>query len=210
MHRQPMMQHKPRYKASEASLQNARIELGYTRVYCSFRWSHRYLQCSRRRLCKSRRSNSVLTTISSIGGVRVRFQISEREYLRIAQMTKEELSSARKNVQLILADGSLYPQKGEVNFADREIDPKTGTLTIEATFPNPKGLLASRIVCQDACTIEHISQCRAGATTFRISIAKSGTSIYGNRFQTLKVTIVETGPKVGDAWIITKGLKAGR
>jgi len=43
-------------------------------------------------------ASSVLTTISSIGSVRVRFQISEREYLRIAKMTQEELLAAKKNI----------------------------------------------------------------------------------------------------------------
>src|SRR5918993_107783 len=137
-------------KASEASLRNARIEYGYTRVSAPFDGVVGISNVRVGDYVSRAGGTSVLTTISSIRGVRIRFQISEREYLRIAQMTKEELSSARKNVQLILADGSLYPEKGEVNFADRQIDSRT-----------------------------------------------------------LKVNIVETGPKVGDAWIITKGLKEG-
>ena len=127
--------------ASEASLKNARIELGYTRVLAPFDGIVGISNVRVGDYVSRAGGTSVLTTISSIRGVRIRFQISEREYLRIAQMTDEEISSAKKNVQLILADGSLYPEKGEVNFADREIDPKTGTLTIEALFPNPKGLL---------------------------------------------------------------------
>jgi membrane fusion protein (multidrug efflux system) len=90
---------------------------------------------------------SVLATISSIQAVRVRFQISEREYLRIAQRPAAELEGAKK-VQLILADGSIYPQMGQVNFADREIDPRTGTLTIEAAFPNPTGLCSNFSTCR--------------------------------------------------------------
>ena len=183
MPRQRMMQQQAQVKASEASLRNARIELGYTRVSAPFDGVVGISNVRVGDYVSRAGGTSVLTTISSIGGVRIRFQISEREYLRIAQMTKEELSSARKNVQLILADGSLYPEKGEVNFADRQIDPKTGTLTIEASIPQSQRFVTSGIVCQDSCTIKHISQCRTGATTFRISTAKPGASIYGKRFQ---------------------------
>jgi len=196
-------------KASEASLRNARIEYGYTRVSAPFDGVVGISNVRVGDYVSRAGGTSVLTTISNIGGVRIRFQISEREYLRIAQMTKEELSSARKNVQLILADGSLYPEKGEVNFADRQIDPRTGTLTIEAIFPNPTGLLRpglfvkTRVLLStypDAVMVPQrsVTQLQNIAQVFTISDSS-----------TLKVNIVETGPKVGDAWIITKGLKEG-
>jgi membrane fusion protein (multidrug efflux system) len=196
-------------KASEASLRNARIEYGYTRVSAPFDGVVGISNVRVGDYVSRAGGTSVLTTISSIRGVRIRFQISEREYLRIAQMTKEELSSARKNVQLILADGSLYPEKGEVNFADRQIDSRTGTLTIEATFPNPTGLLRpglfvkTRVLLStypDAVMVPQrsVTQLQNIAQVFTVSDSS-----------TLKVNIVETGPKVGDAWIITKGLKEG-
>jgi membrane fusion protein, multidrug efflux system len=196
-------------KASEASLRNARIEYGYTRVSAPFDGVVGISNVRVGDYVSRAGGTSVLTTISSIGGVRIRFQISEREYLRIAKMTKEELSSARKNVQLILADGSLYPEKGEVNFADRQIDSKTGTLTIEAIFPNPTGLLRpglfvkTRVLLStypNAVLVPQRSVTQLQNITQVFTISDSST---------LKVNIVETGPKVGDAWIITKGLKEG-
>lgn len=196
-------------KASEASLQNAKIELGYTRVYAPF---HGVVGISNVRVgdyASRAGATSVLTTISSISGVRVRFQISEREYLRIAQMTQEELSSARKNVQLILADGSLYPQKGEVNFADREIDPKTGTLTIEATFPNPKGLLRPGLFVKTRVLLNTIPNAVLVPQRAVFQLQSLAQVFTVTDSSTLKVTIVETGPKIGDAWIIKSGLKAG-
>jgi membrane fusion protein, multidrug efflux system len=195
--------------AAEASFSNAKVELGYTRVYAPFDGIVGISNVRVGDYVSRTGGSSVLTTVSSIGGVRVRFQISEREYLRIARMTPEELSSAKKNVQLILADGSLYAEKGEVNFADREIDPKTGTLTIEASFPNPKGLLRPGLfvkvrvhlsTAKNAVLIPQraVFQLQSMAQVFTVSDSS-----------TLKVTVVETGNKVGDAWIITKGLKAG-
>ncbi len=195
--------------AAEASLSNAKVELGYTRVTAPFDGIVGISNVREGDYVSRMGSSSVLTTISSIGGVRVRFQISEREYLRIARMTPEELSSARKNVQLILADGSLYAEKGEVNFADREIDPKTGTMTIEATFPNPKGLLRPGLFVRARVLLSTVKgavlipqravyQLQSMAQVFTVTDSS-----------TLKVTVVETGNKINDAWVITKGIKAG-
>jgi len=196
-------------KASDASLQNAKIELGYTRVFAPFDGIVGISNVRVGDYVSRAGTTSVLTTISSIGAVRVRFQISEREYLRIAKLTKEELTAARKNVQLLLADDSVYPHKGEVNFADREIDPKTGTLTIEATFPNPTGLLRPGSFVKT----------RVLLSTYPAAVLIPQRSVFQlqNLAQVfivtdsskLKVSIVEIGPKVGDAYIITKGLKAG-
>jgi membrane fusion protein (multidrug efflux system) len=196
-------------KAQEASLQNSKIEFGYTRVYAPFNGVVGISNVRVGDYASRAGSSSVLTTISSIGGVRVRFQISEREYLRIARMTQEELSSARKNVQLILADGSLYPEKGEVNFADREIDPKTGTLTIEAIFPNPKGLLRPGLFVKTRLLLSTLPNAVLVPQRAVFQLQSLSQVFTVTDSSTLKVTIVEAGQKIGDAWVITKGLKAG-
>lgn len=196
-------------KASEASLVNARIEYGFTRLYAPF---DGVVGASNMRVgdyVSRLGTSSVLTTISSVGNVRVRFQISEREYLRIAKLTPEELAAAKKNVQLILADGSVYEHLGQVDFAEREIDPKTGTLTIETTFPNPTGLLRpglfvkTRILLSTYPNAVMIPQ----RAVFQLQNLSQVFTVTDS--STLKVTIVEPGQKVGDAWIIKKGLKAG-
>jgi membrane fusion protein, multidrug efflux system len=196
-------------KASEASLQNARIEFGYTRVSAPFDGIVGISNVRVGDYVSRAGGTSVLTTISSIGGVRIRFQISEREYLRIAQMTKEELSTAKKNVQLLLADDSVYPEKGEVNFADRQIDPKTGTLTIEAVFPNPKGLLRPGLFVKVRVLLSTYPNAVLVPQRSVFQLQNMAQVFTVSDSSTLKVNVVETGPKVGDAWIITKGLKEG-
>lgn len=196
-------------RAAEASLENAKIEFGYTRVYAPFNGVIGISNVRVGDYASRAGSTSVLTTISSISGVRVRFQISEREYLRIAQMTQEELSSARKNVQLILADGSLYSEKGAVNFADREIDPKTGTLTIEAIFPNPKGLLRPGLFVKTRILLSTLPNAVLIPQRAVFQLQNLAQVFTVTDSSTLKVTVVETGAKIGDAWIIKKGLKPG-
>ena len=196
-------------KASEATLQNAKIELGYTRVYAPFDGVVGLTNVRVGDYVSRVGGTSVLATISSIGGVRVRFQISEREYLRIAQLTTEELQTARKNVQLILADGSIYPHTGNVNFADREIDPKTGTLTIEASFPNPNGLLRPGLFVKTRVLLSTYPGAILIPQRSVIQLQHLAQVYLVTDSSTLKASSIETGPKVGDAWIIKKGLKAG-
>lgn len=196
--------------AAEAALRNTKIELGYTRVYAPFDGIIGISNVRVGDYVSRMGTSSVLTTISSIkGGVRVRFQISEREYLRLAALSTEELSTAKKNVQLILADGSLYDQKGEVSFADREIDPKTGTLTIEASFPNPKGLLRPGAFVKVRILLSTYPSAIMVPQRAVMQLQHIAQVYVLTDSSTLKATSVEPGPKVNDGWIINKGLNAG-
>jgi len=195
-------------QAAQSVLENAKIELGYTRVYALIGG---VVGISNARVGDyvSRAGNtSVLTTVSEVKSVRVRFQLSEREFLRIARMAKEDIQRMKK-VELLLADGTLYPLTGEVNFANREIDPKTGTITVESTFANPSGMLRPGLfvkvrvlfsTLKDAILIPQRAVFQLQSVFQVFSVTDSST---------LKASMIEMGPKSGDGWVVTKGLKAG-
>jgi membrane fusion protein (multidrug efflux system) len=84
---------------------------------------------------------TLLDTVSSIDPIRVQLSLSEAEYLRYVGSRKPEEARARVPLELILGDGSVFPHKGRVVFADRAVDVKTGTLSIITEFPNPGGVL---------------------------------------------------------------------
>ncbi len=200
---------KANVSAVRATLENAKIELGYTKVTAPFDGIIGITNVREGDYVSRMGGTSVLSTISSVDGVRVRFQISEREYLRIAQLSPEELAGARKSVQLILADGSVYAETGEIDFANREIDSKTGTLTVEASFPNPSGLLRPglfvkvRVLLKTATGAVLVPQ----RAVFQLQNLNQVFTVTDS--STLKATTVVAGQKVGDAWIISSGLKAG-
>jgi membrane fusion protein (multidrug efflux system) len=196
-------------RAAEASLENAKVEYGYTRVYAPFDGLVGISNFRVGDYVTRSGTTSVLTTISSIGAVRVRFQISEREYLRLTQMTTEELDLAKKNIQLIMADGSLYSETGEVDFADREVDPKTGTLTIEARFPNPKGVLRPGLFVKSRVLIKTFPSAIMVPQRAVMQLQHISRVFVVTDSSTVKAVPVETGPKSGDGWIITKGINAG-
>jgi len=199
---------KAQVRAAEASLQSAKIELGYTRVYAPFTGLVGITNVRVGDYISRAGQNSVLTTISSIGGVRVRFQISEREYLRLSKLSQQERQNLR-TVKLVLADGSLYPEAGEVNLADREIDPTTGTLTIEASFPNPSGLLRPGLFVKARVLVSTFPNAVLVPQRAVMQLQTLSQVFMVTDSSTLKARVVEVGPKVNDAWIITKGIQAG-
>jgi multidrug efflux pump subunit AcrA (membrane-fusion protein) len=86
------------------------------------------------------------TKVSRINTVRVEFFLTETQYLQLARRyfgdpTAKVESSQTKKLQLLLADGSIYPHTGSFNFIDRQVDPTTGAIRIQASFDNPKMLL---------------------------------------------------------------------
>jgi membrane fusion protein (multidrug efflux system) len=90
--------------------------------------------------------NSVLTSVSQVDPIKAYFPISEQEYLRTQQnsgaiASRHALSLFGNSLELILADGSIYPHKGKILLADRQVDPSTGTIRIVAAFPNPGNIL---------------------------------------------------------------------
>lgn len=130
-------------ESSEASLRNAKIELGYCRMTAPVSG---IIGISTVKVGDyvSKGPQFIVNTISSIGEIRVRFTISEVEYLRIARLMSEagtKMGERENTVRMVLADGSVYPIKGKINFADRQVDPSTGAMTLEAQFKNTENLL---------------------------------------------------------------------
>jgi membrane fusion protein (multidrug efflux system) len=83
-----------------------------------------------------------LTTVSTVEPIKVYFNISEREYLKVASAA---IASGKKPervpLELILVDGSFYPHPGKFSVLNRQVDPTTGTFKAAALFPNPDNLL---------------------------------------------------------------------
>jgi membrane fusion protein, multidrug efflux system len=130
-------------ESSEAALRNSKIELGYCSVVAPLSGM---IGISKFKVGDyvSIGPQFTVNTVSSIDIIRVRFTISEKEYLRITRLMEKmkiKLGAAGDVVKMTLSDGSLYPLKGKLNFADRQVDPSTGAMTLEAEFKNTDNLL---------------------------------------------------------------------
>ena len=202
---------KAKIEAAQASLDNAKIELGYCRITAPISG---LIGISKVRVGDYVRPGalSVLNTISDLGDMRVRFTISEQEYLRIVREINKEgsdLKGAGQSISLKLSDGSIYQHKGKLSFTDRQIDPTTGAMTLEAAFPNPEKLLRPGQYVK----VLVVTDVRKNALLIpqRAVIEMQGISqvyLLGDSSK-VDMKIIITGPTYKDAYLVEDGLAAG-
>ena len=153
--------------------------------------------------------SDVLTTVSTIDPIKVEFPISEQQYLRLKRSLIRDPERAESSAQLILADTTTYDHDGSFLALGREINPETGTILVEARFPNPDGLLRpgqygrvrARIdMLKDAIVVPQRAL-KDLQGTFQVAVVKAD--------DTIEMRTVQAGPTYKTLWVIDKGLKSG-
>ena len=153
-----------------------------------------------------------LNMVSSIDQIRVRFTISEDEYLEFARRSKNNgdfMVTGKLPVVLILSDGTIYDQTGSINFTNRQIDPSTGSLLVQALFSNPKQLMRpgqfvkvriQKDLYPDALVVpqQAINQLQSKYQVFVVDDSSR-----------IQPKLVVVGQRIGSNWIVTEGLKPG-
>jgi len=152
-----------------------------------------------------------LTTMSTVDPIKAYFQISEQDYLKLARKIESLRGTGEvaPPVEIILADGSLYPIQGKFASIDRQVDQQTGTIRIEALFANPNNILRPGQFARVRVTVRNnqgallVPQRAVNElqTSYEVAVV-DGT----NRVQ---IRPVKAGEKVGSLWVIEDGLKAG-
>lgn len=135
-------------EAAEAALESAQIELGYTRIYSPIEGVIGKTQAYPGDFVGRGFTEAVLNDVSRIDSVKVEFHIPEELYLELVMPRLEGADSIRiqrtdeqEGLTMILSDGSEYPYQGRLGFVNRQVDATTGTILLQATFPNPRYLL---------------------------------------------------------------------
>jgi membrane fusion protein, multidrug efflux system len=157
------------------------------------------------------RGETLLNTVSQINPILFRCSIAEAEYLRIARRNQQSGKAADKqaNVELILADGTIFPHKGRLDAVERAVDPTTGTLTGQFVFPNPERLLRpgqygkARLVTdnkEDALLVPQLAVQEIQGL-YSVMVVKPD--------DTVEQRMVKAGERVGNLWIINSGVKPG-
>jgi membrane fusion protein (multidrug efflux system) len=196
-------------KAAQARLAEARLNLEYTRVESPVSGVASRALRSEGSLVSG--PDVLLTTVMQVDPIWVNFGIPDTEQARLQKEVAEGRLNLPKNfeVELRLADGSLYPQKGKLDFADVRISPATGTREARAELPNPNGVLRPgqfvRVILRgatrpNAVTVPQRSVLQGPQGKFVYVIDEKGAA---------QPRPVDAGAWSGDAWIITSGLKAG-
>lgn len=207
-------------KAVEASVRLANINLSYCRIKSPIKGLIGKTQAKVGEFVGQDPNPVILNTVSTIDTVHVEFYLVEADYLGLARKFIEsegqkedadyieEEASKESNLTLILSDGSIFKHKGHVNFIDRQVNPETGSLLIQTSFPNPDQLLRPGQYAKVRAKMEVLK----GALIIpqRCVMELQGThSVYVvNDSSIVKSRQVVTGSKYEDYWIINKGLKA--
>jgi membrane fusion protein (multidrug efflux system) len=153
----------------------------------------------------------ILNTVSRIDSMRVQFSITEQEYLDFVRRAGGQSPQLRKRwaLDLVLADGSVYPDKGMIRFAERRIDASTGTLLLEAIFPNTERMLRPGQYGK----VRAVFETAAGATVIPARAVVELQGLYqgyvleeGNTVSLRRLTM---GPRAGQEWVVKEGIQPG-
>jgi membrane fusion protein (multidrug efflux system) len=193
-------------ETSKAELDKARLNLGFTKITSPIDGIAGIAKAQIGNLV-SPQSSDELTTVSQVNPIKAYISISEKEYLNAAQYTRGNFKDAR--IELILANGSVYPHKGMFSVVDRQIDLKTGTMKVEALFPNPDSLLRPG----------QFAKVHAVLATLKNAMVipqKAVTELQGQiqvgvvtPDKKVDIRTVKTGQKFGDLVVVLEGLRPG-
>jgi membrane fusion protein, multidrug efflux system len=199
-------------QAAEANLDAANIQLSYTKIYAPISGIIGKTKAKIGDFVGKYPNPVILNTISSIDTILVQFFLTETDYLGFARRlitSGKKLGDREVELEMILADGSVYQHKGKPDFVDRNIDPTTGAILIQASFPNPDGLLRpgqfARVKAEVRIVKDGILVPQRCVTELQ-----GQYSVYtvedGNKIERKQVKM---GPKIEQFWLVTEGLKAG-
>jgi membrane fusion protein, multidrug efflux system len=157
-------------------------------------------------------SSTLMTTVSQVDPIKVNVNISEQEYLRYAQYINKGLTGAAREsgkLELVLDDGSVFPNKGSVLSVDRQVDVRTGTMLVHGSFPNPGNILRPgqyarvRVALQTVKGALLVPQRAVNELQGSYQVGVVGADGKAD------VRVVQPGERVGSLWIINKGLEPG-
>jgi RND family efflux transporter MFP subunit len=198
--------------AAQAAVESAQLNLDYTKVVSPLDGIAGQAQAQIGDLVGSG-SNTVLTTVSQIEPIRCYFPISEQTYWEFADLLKKAMAVPEaerpERVEMILPNGSVYSHKGKFDFVDRQVDPKTGTIQIAVSFPNPELTLRPGQYATARAEIgsipnallipqQAVSQLQGGNQVAVVSADGKA-----------EIRAIKVGPTFGQMIVVTDGLKAG-
>jgi len=198
-------------EADKAAVETARINLGFTRITSPIDGIPGIAQLQVGALVSP--ASGAITTVSTVDPIKVYFTASEQEYLEYTRRfpTVEERAANHKRLELdlILADGSTYPHKGKFDFADRQVDVRTGAIRLAGLFPNPGNILRPGEYGRVRAAIQ--VQKDALLVPQRAILDLQGAQEIAVVDADNKVTIrpVTVGDTVGNMWIVREGVKPG-
>ena len=200
-------------QAAQAGVTTAELNEGYTKVYAPTAGIIGKTEVNAGNLVGNGQS-TLLTQISTIDPIRLRVSVSERDYLRLARDQEHTATAASAGggsspFEMILADGMVHPHRGRLAFADRLVDPTTGTLLLEIAFPNPERLVRPGQYARVRVPVDFRPNALLVPQKAVSALQSLDTVAVVKADNTVDMRQVTTGPRVGTLWVMESGLKPG-
>jgi membrane fusion protein (multidrug efflux system) len=202
--------------SAKAALEEAQLNLGYTRITSPVNGVAGTAQVRVGNLV-GQGEPTLLTTVSQLDPMRVTFPISEAQYMRVAsraaaleRLDPLDAGTDRQTLELILADGSVYPHKGWFISVGREVEKGTGTIQVQTVFPNPEKIL--RPGQYGRVRVPRPTDGKPSVVVPESAVKElqgSYTVAVVTPEDTVQIRTVEVGPRASKLWAITKGVSAG-
>ncbi|MDE7471194.1 MAG: efflux RND transporter periplasmic adaptor subunit [Paramuribaculum sp.] len=199
---------------AQADLTQAELTLGYTRVTSPISGYISERRADIGTLVGPTGGKSLLATVVKSDTVRIDFSMTALDYLR-SKDRNVSLGSDNENekftsfVTITLADGSEYPMKGRVDFADPQVDPQTGTFSVRAEMPNPNRQLLPGEFTKVRVLLD-LRERAIEIPTKALVVEKGGAYVYVVRPDSVvEKRFIETGPESDNKVIIERGLARG-
>jgi membrane fusion protein, multidrug efflux system len=197
--------------AAEATVKTAQLNLGFTKITSPIDGIAGLAQAQVGNLVSP--TSGAITTVSTLDPIRVYFTPTEREYLNFIRtnptQSQRDAAGRRLELELILVDGTVYPEKGRFYVADRKIDQMTGAIRLAGIFSNPGNTLRPGQFAR----IRAVTAMRPGALlipqravselqgSYRVAVVGSDNKV--------SIRQVKVGNRVDSLWIIEDGLQPG-
>jgi membrane fusion protein (multidrug efflux system) len=198
--------------AAQAALRNAKIELSYARITAPISGIIGTTKYWVGDFIGKINTGAPLNVISSVNSIRARFSISEDEYLKFAKLKKSSASklfSENIPVEMILSDGTKYNQIGSINLTNRQIDPATGSLLIQAIFDNPQGLIKPGQYVKLKLKTDEFKDAILIPQQSIIQIQNIFQVFVLNDSNKVTPVVIKPGKRIGSNWIVNEGVKVG-
>ncbi len=199
---------------AKADLVQAELTLGYTKVVSPISGYISERVADIGTLVGPSAGKSLLVTVVKSDTVRIDFSMTALDYLRSKERNvslgdAENSKKAGSYVTVTLADGSQYPYKGMVDFADPQVDPKTGTFSVRAEMPNP----VRQLLPGEFTKVKVLLDLRNNVIEVPVKsvvVEKGGAYVYVVRPDSVvEKRFIETGPESGNQVIVERGIKRG-
>ncbi|MEJ2470814.1 MAG: efflux RND transporter periplasmic adaptor subunit [Desulfuromonadales bacterium] len=200
-------------EAAQANLRAAQIELGYTKITSPISGIIGKSKAKVGDFVGRDPNPVILNTVSQIDTILVNFFITEKQYLDMARDVvapeADKVDRESPSMELILVDGSVYPHKGKADFVDRQVDSTTGSMLVQASFPNPEKLLRPGQFVRVRVKGQVIENAILIPQRCVMELQGMHTVFVVGADQKVASRKIKVGAKIGSFWVITEGLNPG-